>query len=306
MLSKRDRRGLAPNSSYELGRGRRREPAPSTSLWNRPRGGGGSADLLPTLKAEPVPVLVLRSLDDGVRSAESGDEKEGAFNGLGEGTCSLDTARGNGTATNGSPSPSSAAPSGPFRFGTYTPFLCPAMPLRVLFRRSATRPAGAMPELDAAASGLASRGNRWSLIAGASTGESTLWRARCVGRRAVRAGDSDSRLDGGVAEVVWASRSATDNSSWPVGDASADTTKRDREGFLIAIGREETKFCSWRTSRKSSGHLPCLSFMRSMRPNAGDALLCAARLWSPPPQLSSDSSTTRDKSTGMVSLGRLP
>lgn len=38
MLSNRERRGFAPNSSYELGRGRRLVLEPSTSLWNRPRG----------------------------------------------------------------------------------------------------------------------------------------------------------------------------------------------------------------------------------------------------------------------------
>src|SRR5579863_3223664 len=104
MLSKRDRRGLAPNSSYELGRGRRRELGPSTSLWNRPRGGGACVDALPTSEVERVPALetklapvpVPRSLDE-VRSTES-DRGEGAFKELGEGAYSPDTARGNGMA----------------------------------------------------------------------------------------------------------------------------------------------------------------------------------------------------------------
>jgi hypothetical protein len=41
MLSNRDRPGLAPSTSNEFGRGRRRELAPSTSLVKRPRGRRG-------------------------------------------------------------------------------------------------------------------------------------------------------------------------------------------------------------------------------------------------------------------------
>jgi hypothetical protein len=84
--------------------------------------------------------------------------------------------------------------------------------------------------------------------------------------------------------------------------ASADiavVAKEDLEGFLIAIGREATWFCAAENaSRKSSGHLPCFRLMRSA--------LCAIPLPRPPPLTSSsDSSTTRDKSTGIVSLGFL-
>lgn len=41
ILSYLDRRGFAPSSSYELGRGFLRELDPSTSLWKRPRGWRG-------------------------------------------------------------------------------------------------------------------------------------------------------------------------------------------------------------------------------------------------------------------------
>jgi hypothetical protein len=245
MLSKRDRRGLAPNSSYELGRGRRRELAPSTSLWNRPRGGSGRVDPLPTSKverepapeAETVPVLVPRSLDE-VRSTESDCEGEGAFNELGEGAYSPDTARGNGMATNGSASSSLFAPSSRLlRLGMYIPFLCPAIPLRVLFRRGTTRLDDARLEPSVPGSGLVSRSRR-SL--GVSPGVSTLWRARCVGRRVGRGDNCDSMLGDGEAEVDKGPRSAKANSSWPLGDASTDADRDVREGFLIVIGREGT------------------------------------------------------------------
>jgi hypothetical protein len=64
-----------------------------------------------------VLVLTPRSLDEA-RSTESDCEEEGAFKGLGEGTCSPDTARGNGMATNGSISPPFALSSGLLRRGT--------------------------------------------------------------------------------------------------------------------------------------------------------------------------------------------
>ena len=175
MLSKRDRRGFAPNSSYELGRGLRRELAPSTSLWNRPRGADACMDPLAASKPEPAPemerVLAPRSLDE-VRSTESGWEEEGAFKELGEGTCSPDTARGNGMATNETVSSPFVLSTEPLPLGTYTPFLCPAIPVRVLLRRSATRPEGAKPEPSLPGSGLESRGSRGSLSV--SKGVSTL------------------------------------------------------------------------------------------------------------------------------------
>lgn len=176
MLSKRDRCGLAPNSSYELGRGRRRELAPSTSLWNRPRGGGTCPDPLAAEATEPEPVpemervLAPRSVDE-VRSTDS-DREEGMSKEPGEGTYSPGIARGNGMATNGSVSPSFELSTRLLRLGTYTPFLCPAIPVRVPFRRSGTRPEGAKPEPSGPGSGLESRGSKESL--GVSTGVSTL------------------------------------------------------------------------------------------------------------------------------------
>src|SRR5260221_459696 len=75
-----DRRGFALNLSYELGRSLRRELAPSTSLWNRPRGAAACMDPLAGSKPEPAPemerVLAPRSLDE-VRLTES-DWEEGA------------------------------------------------------------------------------------------------------------------------------------------------------------------------------------------------------------------------------------
>jgi hypothetical protein len=177
MLSKRDRRGLAPNSSYELGRGLRRELAPSTSLWNRPRGGARMDPLAASKVAEPEPVpemervLAPRSLDE-VRSTESHWEEEGAFKGLGEGTCSPDTARGNGMATNGSVSSPFVLSTEPLCLGTYIPFLCPPTPIRVQFRRSPTRPEGAETGPSLPGSGLESRGSKGSLSV--SKGVSTL------------------------------------------------------------------------------------------------------------------------------------
>jgi hypothetical protein len=47
ILSKRERPGFEPCMSKELGRGRRRELAPSTSLVNRPRGTLGLSATLP-------------------------------------------------------------------------------------------------------------------------------------------------------------------------------------------------------------------------------------------------------------------
>jgi hypothetical protein len=178
MLSKRERRGLAPNSSYELGRGLRRVLAPSTSLWNRPRGGAACIDPLAASKAaEPVAVpemervLTLRSLDE-VCSTESDWEEEGGFKELGEGACSPETAHGNGMATKGSVSSPFVLSTEPVRLGTYTPFLCPAIPVRALLRRSATRPVGARPEPSLPVSGLESRGSKGSL--NVSNGVSTL------------------------------------------------------------------------------------------------------------------------------------
>lgn len=257
MLSKRDRRcGRNPNSSYELGRGRRRrELAPSASLWNRPRGGGGGCcaccccrDPLPILEEVPgtelEPVPAVCSLDEQ-RSTESDSEEEGAFKGLGEGTYSPDddTTRGNGiaAATNESPPPllSSSDPFVPFapssglhRLGTYTPFLFPAVMalLRVLlFLRSPTRlePGPEPPPSVITLSGLDSRGSsrEESRGCGASPGVSTLCRARCVGRRPL-SGES-TRGDDGEAKVGKAPKFAMANSSWSCPVTRGFSAERD-------------------------------------------------------------------------------
>ena len=278
MLSKRDRRdGLAPNSSYELGRGRgRRELAPSTSLWKRPRGvGGRCVDPLallpppPPPTAEPEPpeptlLWMLRSRSTTESDRDSGEQN--AFKELGEGsTYSPDTARGNGTAAANGGSPLLLSPppplppfallfSGLLRLGTYIPFLCPVIPPRALFRRSimrllllldccARRPE---PPPSMAESGLESRGsaNRESL--GASMGVSTLWRALCVGRRVARGdgcdhdddNDDPRRLGGREDRAEGVDMVLRSSSSWPAGEALADAVKEDREGLLMAIGRE--------------------------------------------------------------------
>ena len=272
MLSKRDRRcALKPNSSYELGRGRRRrELAPSVSLWNRPRGGSGCCfacwcckDPLPILEGVPGPEPVVCSFDEE-RSTELDNEEDGAFKELGDGTYSPDddTARGNGIAvTNVSPPPSSSqsswaptmlvalfAQSPGFCLGTYIPFLFPAVTalLRVLLLRSPTRldpEPGLPPPSVIALSGLDSRGNgNWEVSrgCGASPGVSTLCRARCVGRRPMRGEGTNG--DGGEAGLRKASRSALANSSCPRTrglSAERDMVNEDREGsFFIAIGRE--------------------------------------------------------------------
>jgi hypothetical protein len=174
MLSKRDRRGFVLNLSYELGRGLRRELALSTSLWNRPRGTAACMDPLAASKPEPTPemeqVLAPRSLDK-VRSTES-DWEGGVFKELGEGTCLPDTAHGNGMATNGSVSSPFVLSTEPLPLGTYMPFLCPAIPVCVLLRRSAMQLEGAKPEPSLPGSGLESRGSRESL--GVRKGVSTL------------------------------------------------------------------------------------------------------------------------------------
>ena len=201
---------------------------------------------------------VVCSLDEE-RSTKSDSDEKGTLKGLGKGTYSPDddTAHGNGipeAVTNVSPPSSSSTSFAPFapssgllRIGMYIPFLFPAVTalLRVLFLRSTRLEPEPGPEplpptvvppsgLDSRASGSRDVSLGW----GANIGVSTLWRARCDGRRLASAEGTSG--DGGEAEIGKALRSAA-KSSCPITrgvSAERDTVNEDREGgFLIAIGR---------------------------------------------------------------------
>lgn len=189
--------------------------------------------------------------------------------------------------------------SGLLRLGTYVPLL----PLRVLFLRNATR-LGLDPRPRDEGSGLESRRSTVQTSLGASTtGASTLCRARCVGRRAAAA--AAAAASGCVIPVDGKDDDSDSESTLPLGGKEAAPAleltlvlaliPRSPERFRMAIGREEEAAAedAFRASRKSSGHLPLPRLIRSMPPV----------LSSEAPASSSDSSTTRNRSTGTVSLG---
>jgi hypothetical protein len=108
VLSNYERRGLAPNSSYESGRGLLCELYPS--LWNRPRRINDGE--LALLEANPEPDPDTDEVEPAPRLRSSGSicsdwDCDGALNVQGDGALqySLDTARVNGTGTTESLSP---------------------------------------------------------------------------------------------------------------------------------------------------------------------------------------------------------
>jgi hypothetical protein len=191
--------------------------------------------------------------------------------------------------------------SGLLRLGTYVPL----PPLRVLFLRNETRP-GLGPRPRDEGSRLESRRNK---SFGASTGgqryvlhaasacELQSQRLQASGCDITADGndddsDRDSTLSlGGEVALELTLKLALR----PKGSAGAKSPDGS-EGFRMAIGREgEDEDGALSASRKSSGHLPLPRSIRSMRPVLSSVDAAGAN--------SSDSSTTRNRSTGTVSLG---
>ena len=126
ILSSLERRGLAPNSSYEFGLGLSTGARSIRLALNLPRG-IYDGELADADANEVIEVKPVRSNCDGV------------LNGLG---VSNDTARENGMGAGGCESLLSAPPSsGPLRLGTHIPLL----PFHVLFLRATRHGLGPIP-----------------------------------------------------------------------------------------------------------------------------------------------------------------
>lgn len=268
MLSNLDLLGFAPYSSNEFGLGFLREPAASTSLWNRPRSRRGG------LSPAAAP---FKSVFDPSGEAE-GNTKP-APGGV---ECSPDTVRGNGTA----PSLPSSGEAEPSLRGMYTPFLFPGA--LELLRLSTMRRGG-----EPLVSGDESRGSSWSL--GSKPGVSTLCRARWVGLRGNCGSDSTLPFGDRAENASLLRGGETERGVWT--DALRDSSSSKRDDF--GAGNESKP-------RKSSGHFPFPSFIGMGVPLEGtrplsDSVLSERVLLV---ALSSVSSTTLDRSTIAVSLGR--